>query len=147
MQTKTIPITILRNLFFMLSKLLAKFRFVAHKQKYCTTSLRIFLPLRLYSRLNDFLNTCRKRKTAIGLTAVLLRLVSVRNTQYHSIQSHRHRFECYSSILSISSYPLLSVLPLHPASLPFPLSDIPPYHESKYQFRQGVHITFRLSAD
>ena len=28
MQTKTIPITILRNLFFMLSKLLAKFRFV-----------------------------------------------------------------------------------------------------------------------
>ena len=47
----------------------------------------------------------------------------------------------------ISSYPLLSVLPLHPASLPFPLSDIPPYHEPKYQFRQGVHITFRLSAD
>ena len=103
--------------------------------------------LRLYSQLNDFLNTCRKRKTAIGLTAVLLRLVSVRNTQYHSIQSHRHRLECYSSILSISSYPLLSVLPLHPASLPFPLSDIPPYHEPKYQFRQGVHITFRLSAE
>ena len=124
MQTKTIPITILRNLFFMLSKLLAKFSFVAHKQKHYTTSLRIFLPLRLYSRLNDFLNTCRKRKTAIGLTAVLLRLVSVRNTQYHSIQSHRHRLECYSSILSISSYPLLSVLPLHLASLPFPLSDI-----------------------
>ena len=131
----------------LLRKMIYKFRFVAHKQKYCTTSLRIFLPLRLYSRLNDFLNTCRKRKTAIGLTAVLLRLVSVRNTQYHSIQSHRHRFECYSSILSISSYPLLSVLPLHPASLPFPLSDILPYHEPKYQFRQGVHITFRLSAD
>ena len=83
-----------------------------------------YSPLRPYSRLNDFLNTCRKRKTAIGLTAVLLRLVSVRNTQYHSIQSHRHRLECYSSILSISSYPLLSVLPLHLASLPFPLSDI-----------------------
>ena len=31
--------------------------------------------LRLYSRLNDFLNTCRKRKTAIKQTAVLLRLV------------------------------------------------------------------------
>ena len=54
---------------------ITKSRFVAHKQKYYTTSLRIFLPLRLYSRLNDFLNTCRKRKTAIKQTAVLLRLV------------------------------------------------------------------------
>ena len=122
-------------------------RFVAHKQKYCTTSLRIFLPLRLYSRLNDFLNTCRKRKTAIGLTAVLLRLVSVRNTQYHSIQSHRHRLECYSSILSISSYPLLSVLPLHPASLPFPLSDIPPYSKRFRRIPTIKDVMYSLTCD
>ena len=35
----------------------------------------ILYPLRLYSQLNDFLNTYRKRKTAIKQTAVLLRLV------------------------------------------------------------------------
>ena len=71
-------------------------------------------------------------------------LVNSMYTQYRSIQSHLHRLGYCSSILSISSYPFLSVLPSHPAFLPFPLSDTPPYHTPKYQYRQGVHITFRL---
>ena len=145
MQTKTIPITILRHLFFMLSKILAKFSFVAHKQKHYTTSLRIFLPLRLYSRLNDFLNTCRKRKTAIDWQQFSFGWYSVRNTQCHSIQSRLHRLECYSSFQPSGAYPLLSVLLLHLALLPFPLSDTLPYHEPKYQFQQSVHITFRCT--
>ena len=69
---------------------------------------------------------------------------AMKYTQYRSIQSHLHRLGYCSSILSISSYPFLSVLPSHPAFLPFPLSDTPPYHTPKYQFQQGVHITFRL---
>ena len=70
---------------FHTSKHLHKQRFVAHKQKYYTTSLRIFLPLRLYSQLNDFLNTCRKRKTAIDWQQFSFGWYSVRNTQCHSI--------------------------------------------------------------
>ena len=107
----------------MLSKLIAKFSFVAHKQKHYTTSLRIFLPLRLYSQLNDFLNTCRKRKTAIDWQQFSFGWYSVRSTQCHSIQSRLHRLECYSSFQPSGAYPLLSVLLLHLAFLPFPLSD------------------------
>ena len=123
---------------------LHQFRFVAHKQKHYTTSLWIFLPLRLYSRLNDFLNTCRKRKTAIDWQQFSFGWYSVRNTQCHSIQSRLHRLECYSSFQPSGAYPLLSVLLLHLAFLPFPLSDIPPYHEPKYQFRQRCSYNFPL---
>ena len=72
---------------------------------------------------------------------------AIRNTQYRSIQSHLHRLGYYSLIRPISSYPPLSVVPSHPVFLPFPLSDAPPYYTPKYQFQQGVHITFRLSAE
>ena len=130
---------------FHTSKHLHKQRFVAHKQKYYTTSLQIFLPLRLYSQLNDFLNTCRKRKTAIDWQQFSFGWYSVRNTQCHSIQSRLHRLECYSSFQPSGAYPLLSVLLLHLVFLPFPLSDTLPYHEPKYQFQQSVHITFRCT--
>ena len=48
------------------AKILQKFRFVALNIRHYITSLWNFLPLRLYSQLNNFLNTYRKRKTAIS---------------------------------------------------------------------------------
>lgn len=93
-----------------------------------------YSPLRPYSRLNDFLNTSRKRKTAISCQQFPFGCYFIMNTQYHSVQFHLHRLECYSSILSIPSYPQTLAFPSHLALQPFPLSDAPPYYTPKCQF-------------
>ena len=68
-----------------------------------------------------------------------MRFLSFRNND-HSC------FRCLL-ILGIASNPLLSVLPLHPASLPFPLSDIPPYSKRFRRIPTIKDVMYSLTCD